>query len=69
MCFGPGGKTVAQVNRALLDYGIFGGKDLSKDFPELGQSALYCFSEITPASEIRRLAGALQEILGGGSHA
>ncbi len=69
VCFGPGGKTVAQVNRALLDYGIFGGKDLSKDFPELGQSALYCFSEITPASEIRRLAGALQEILGGGSHA
>ena len=69
VCYDPSGKTVAQVNKALLEYRIFGGKDLSKDFPELGQSALYCFNETTPASEIRRLAGALREILGGGSHA
>ena len=27
------GKTVAEINRALLDHGIFGGKDLSADLP------------------------------------
>ena len=40
------GKTVAEVNRALRERGIFGGKDLSRDFPTLGQSALYCVTEV-----------------------
>ena len=31
---------------ALREHGIFGGKDLSRDFPELGQSALYCVTEV-----------------------
>ena len=36
--------TAAQINQALLSKHIFGGKDLSKDFPQYGQSALYCIS-------------------------
>ena len=33
--------TVAEINKELLQLGIFGGKDLSGDFPQYGQSALY----------------------------
>ena len=55
------GKTVAAVNRALLARGIFGGKDLSGEFPELGQSALYCVTEAHTQADIDRLVGELQE--------
>jgi glycine dehydrogenase subunit 1 len=55
--------TVAQVNLGLRARGIFGGKDLSADFPELGQSALYCVTEVHTASDLERLAGALAEVL------
>jgi glycine dehydrogenase subunit 1 len=58
------GKTVAQVNKKLLEYKIFGGKDLSQDFPALGQSALYCVTEIHTKADIDNLAAALGEILG-----
>ncbi len=57
------GKSVAKINDALRAKGIFGGKDLSDDFPELGQSALYCVTEIHTLSDIERLAGALKEEL------
>ncbi len=62
--FDDTGKSVAAVNKALLDDGIFGGKDLSSDFPELGQSALYCVTEVHSAQDIRKLATALKEVLG-----
>ena len=58
-------KTVKQINENLLKFKIFGGKDLSGDFPGLGQSALYCVSELTSAEEIHNLAQALAEITGG----
>jgi glycine dehydrogenase subunit 1 len=54
---------VAQVNDALRTKGIFGGRDLSADFPALGQSALYAVTEVHTAEDIARLAGALQEIV------
>jgi glycine dehydrogenase subunit 1 len=56
------GKQVAQVNQALLERGIFGGKDLSTEFPELGQSALYCVTEIHNQAEIDRLVETLWEV-------
>jgi glycine dehydrogenase subunit 1 len=56
------GREVVQVNQELLERGIFGGKDLSKDFPELGESALYCVTEIHSQEDIDRLAAALQEV-------
>jgi glycine dehydrogenase subunit 1 len=56
---------VKDVNKALLKYQIHGGKDLSKEFPELGRTALCCVTEIHSMKEIDRLAEALAEILGG----
>jgi glycine dehydrogenase subunit 1 len=61
--FDGSGKTVAQVNEALRAKGIFGGRDLSADFPALGQSALYAVTEIHTAEDIARLVAALKEIL------
>jgi glycine dehydrogenase subunit 1 len=58
-------KTVAEVNRALLAHGIFGGKDLSAEFQELGQTALYCVSEVHTQADIDRLADALREVVHG----
>jgi glycine dehydrogenase subunit 1 len=60
--FDAWGLTVQAVNQALLGHHIFGGKDLSADFPALGQSALVCISEITSVQEIDALAEALCQI-------
>lgn len=57
------GKTVAQINKALLKRGIFGGKDISKEIPALGQSALYCVTEVHAPEDIARLAETLEEIV------
>ena len=58
------GKTVARINKALARRGIFGGKDLSREFPELGQSALYCVTEAQTKEDIDRLVAALKEVIG-----
>lgn len=57
------GKTVAEINKALEDNGIFGGKDLTEDFPELGNSALYCITEVHTKQDIYKLVDALKEVL------
>jgi glycine dehydrogenase subunit 1 len=57
------GKTVAAINQRLLEQGIFGGKDLSGEFPELGQSALFCVTEVHTQSDIDRLVAALSEVV------
>lgn len=56
-------KTVAEINRALLAHKIIGGLDLSKDFPELGQSALWCVTETNTQAEIDALVAALRTVL------
>jgi glycine dehydrogenase subunit 1 len=63
VCFDVAGRTVADVNRALLERGLFGGRDLSGDYPWLGQSALYCFTEVHTRADIDRLIAALAEVL------
>ena len=55
------GRTVAEIHRRLLEKRIFGGKDLSREFPELGQSALYCVTEVHTQTDIDRLIEALKE--------
>jgi glycine dehydrogenase subunit 1 len=55
------GKRVEEINRLLYQKGIFGGKDLSQEFPQFGNSALYCVTEVHSKEEIERLAQALQE--------
>lgn len=59
------GRTVAQVNAVLAERGIFGGKDLSADFPGLGASALYCVTEVHTADDIDALVSALTEAVTG----
>ncbi|MCT4564949.1 MAG: aminomethyl-transferring glycine dehydrogenase subunit GcvPA [Maledivibacter sp.] len=56
-------KTVKEINRLLMEKGVFGGKDLSVDFPELGQSALYCVTEIHAKTDIDRLVTSIEEVL------
>jgi glycine dehydrogenase subunit 1 len=57
------GKTVKEINQALLAKGIFGGKDLSEEFPAFGQCALYCVTEVHLKKDLDRLAQALREII------
>ncbi len=56
------GKTVAQINKELLNKNIFGGIDVSKDFPELGNSAVYAITEMLTKEDIDALVAALKEI-------
>ncbi len=62
--FGGTGLRVAEINGALRRRGIFGGLDLSETFPELGQSALYCLTELHTAADVERLVAALDDLLG-----
>jgi glycine dehydrogenase subunit 1 len=57
------GRTAAEINKALLAQEIFGGKDLTKEFPELGNSALYCVTEVHAKDDIDRLVNALKEVV------
>ena len=61
--FDDTGKSVDEINKTLLGEGIFGGLDLSARFPELGQSALYCVTEVHTQADIDTLAKALQEVV------
>jgi glycine dehydrogenase subunit 1 len=61
--YDPSGKTAEDVNRALLDRKIFGGIDLTETFPELGQAALFCVTEVHTKKQIDDLADALGHIL------
>lgn len=61
--FSESGRTVAEVNRALRERGIFGGLDLSAQYPELGQSALVCVTEVHTKADIDRFADELAEVL------
>jgi glycine dehydrogenase subunit 1 len=53
-----------EVNRRLIEKGIQGGKDISKEYPELGQTSLYCVTEIHSRLEIERLRDVLEQSLG-----
>jgi glycine dehydrogenase subunit 1 len=56
------GKTAAQINQALLEQGIFGGKDISGESTELGQCAIFCVTEIHRQADIDQLVEALLEV-------
>jgi glycine dehydrogenase subunit 1 len=58
-----GNRKVHDVNSALLKQGIQGGKDLSYEFPELGNSALYCVTEVHAKEDIERLATILDGVV------
>jgi glycine dehydrogenase subunit 1 len=56
-------KSIQEINGALLKSGIIGGKDVTPEFPELGQTSLFCVTEIHSKAEIDKLATALQEVV------
>lgn len=54
---------VSTVHEELLKHKVHGGKDVSKEFPELGETALYCVTEIHTKRDVDSLANALQHVL------
>lgn len=61
--FNETGKSVKEINQYLLSKGIYGGIDLSEEFPELGQSALFCVTEVHCKADIDKLAEELRSFL------
>jgi len=62
--FDKTGKTVRAIHQTLLKrYGIHGGKNISREFPDLGQTALYCVTEVHSKADIDQLARALGDVL------
>jgi glycine dehydrogenase subunit 1 len=58
------GRTVREVHRRLLERQVHGGKDVSKEFPGLGETALYCVTETHSKKDVDRLVSALEQVLG-----
>jgi glycine dehydrogenase subunit 1 len=56
-------RTVRSVHEDLLFYGVHGGKNIAEEFPELGETALYCVTEVHSKNNIDRLVTALKEVL------
>ena len=61
--FDESSKSLQEVNRRLLEKGIIGGKELTSEFPELGQTSLYCVTEMHTSREIEYLYESLREVL------
>ncbi|KMY48789.1 aminomethyl-transferring glycine dehydrogenase subunit GcvPA [Peribacillus loiseleuriae] len=61
--FNQTGYTVEQINKRLIEKKIFGGKDLSLEFPEFGQTALFCVTEVHTKEDIDGLVQALKTSL------
>ncbi len=57
--FNGAGMTVKDINTYLLNNNIFGGKDLSTEFPELKSCALYCVTEMHTKEDIDHLVRAV----------
>ena len=65
--FSETGKSVADIHKKLLEYGIFGGKDVSREFPWLGACGLYCVSELTTQAQMDALIDVIRQIAAGKS--
>lgn len=61
--FNETGRAVKDVNKHLLVQGIFGGKDLSSEFENLTNCALYCVTETHTKKDIDHLVQALRECI------
>jgi glycine dehydrogenase subunit 1 len=61
--FSRTGKSVSRINRALLRRGVFGGKDLAAEFPELKGCALACVTEVHTKADLDHFAESLAEVL------
>jgi glycine dehydrogenase subunit 1 len=61
--FDDTGLQTKEIDRRLLEKGIQGGKDLSSEHTQLGNTSLYCVTEIHTKEEIDRLVATLEEVL------
>ena len=57
------GRTAREVDDALRERGLFGGKPITGEPGVEGEAALYCVTEIHTEEDVARLASALREIL------
>jgi len=57
--------TVEELNKKLLEEGIVGGKQLKNEFHELGETSLYCVTEMHTKQDIDRLCEYISQILEG----
>lgn len=57
-------RPAAEINSHLEKCGIIGGYDLSRHYPELGNSMLFCCTEKRTREEIDALVEALREVQG-----
>jgi glycine dehydrogenase subunit 1 len=57
------GKSVREINRSLLSRGIIGGKDISSEFPETGETGLFCFNELHRKEDIDLLKAEIEAIV------
>ncbi len=60
------GITAKQVHEGLLQHGLQGGVILTEDYPELGESMLFCVTEIHSKQNIDRLVSAVRELVASG---
>jgi glycine dehydrogenase subunit 1 len=58
------GRTVNEMHRGLLERQVHGGKDISREFSRLGETALYCVTEMHSKEDIDRLVLALEQVVG-----
>ncbi|HUK28220.1 MAG TPA: hypothetical protein VLV31_07335, partial [Candidatus Acidoferrales bacterium] len=56
-------KSAEKVNRSLLERGIQGGRTLRNDFPDLGDTSLFCVTEVHSKSDIDNLAQCVEEVV------
>ena len=57
-------RPVGEINDYLLDaWGIVGGYDLGRDYPDLADHMLLCVTEMNPRDEIDALVEALKEVV------
>lgn len=54
---------IDKLNEGLLGHGIQGGKPLREEFPEFGESALLCVTELHTKDIIDRLVDAVREVV------
>jgi glycine dehydrogenase subunit 1 len=58
-------KSGKEANKELLKRKVIGGKPLEHEFPELGQTYLYCVTELHTTEEIENLSKSLKQIMEG----
>ncbi len=59
--FDDTGKTVKEIHEKLLQRQVHGGKEITEEFPQLGETALYCVTEVHSKEDVDLLANALTE--------